>query len=263
VEETRSWKELGLLERVYSARLMEVYAAMIESLDQQVGRLLRHLKSRDQFDNTVVIFLSDNGAAPMSSSADVPGNRLDNVGHPGSFVAYGPEWARASTGPLRLMKGYATEGGTRVPAIIKLPRTTKHRLTAEFASVLDVAPTIYELTGATYPRTYRDGEIHTLNGVSMLPHLTGKRDRIHERDHGMGWELFGRAAFRRGRWKITWVEKPFGASTFELFDIESDPGESRNLGQTYPEIHRRMVQAFEEYSRANGVIISRPRAWQP
>ena len=150
----------------------------------------------------------------MASTPTTPGNRLENVGRPGSFVGYGPEWARASTGPLRLMKGYATEGGTRVPAIIKLPNSKQHQVTSEFASVLDIAPTIYELSRARYPTTLRDHDLHALDGVSMLPYLTGQRDWIHDDDDSMGWELFGRTAFRRGKWKITWTEKPFGPSDF-------------------------------------------------
>jgi arylsulfatase len=263
VDATRNWQDLNSVERAYSARLMEVHAAMIESLDQQVGRLMRHLRSRDQWENTLVIFLSDNGASSLWTEAGFPGNRLENVGRPGSFVGYGPEWARASTGPLRLLKGYATEGGTRVPAIIKLPNSKQHRLTKAFASVLDIAPTIYELIGATYPNTFHNRRLHALNGVSMLPHLTGKRAWIHDGNDSMGWELFGRAAFRRGRWKITWTEKPFGPSEFELFDIDADPGESHDVRKMYPDVYGQMVTGFEEYARKNGVVIVRPEFWQP
>ena len=261
-EASRSWKELSATERVYSARLMEVHAAMIESLDQNIGRLLRHLRRRHELDNTMIVFLSDNGAAPLATLPDSPENHLQNVGRPGSFVGFGPEWARATTGPLRLMKGYATEGGTRVPAIIKLPGAKRHRVTDEFASVLDLAPTIYELAGASYPKTFRNQQTEELDGFSLIPYLTGKQDRIHSQGRSMGWELFGRAAFRRGKWKITWIEQPFGASAFELFDIESDPGETRDVRATFPDVYKDMVAGFDEYARTNGVIISRPPHWQ-
>lgn len=262
-ERTERWQDRSSAERAYSARLMEVHAAMIEVLDEQVGRLFQHLKMRQQFENTLIVFLSDNGASSMSTSAQSPGNELVNVGHPGSFVSYGAEWARASTGPLRLMKGYPSEGGIRVPAIVKLPNSRRHQMTREFASVLDIAPTIYELTGATYPKTFRGRQLNALGGVSLLPHLTGTSDRIHGDDDAMGWELFGRAAFRRGKWKITWIEKPFGAGAFELFDIEKDPGESRDLRQRHPEEYQKMVAGFEQYARTKGVIIVRPDHWQP
>jgi arylsulfatase len=78
----------------------------------------------------------------------------------------------------------------------------------------------------------------------------------------MGWELFGRAAFRRGKWKITWIEKPFGSSDFELFDIKADPGESRNVRAMHPEIYRQMVDGFQDYARTNGIVIDRPPHWR-
>ena len=263
-EQTRRWDQLDSMERIYSARLMEVYAAMVQTLDQQAGRLLTHLKRRDQLDNTLVIFLSDNGAAPMSSSPSNPRNALPNVGHPNSFVGYGPEWARASGGPLRLMKGHATEGGTRVPAVIQLPKRQRPepRVSHQFASVLDIAPTIYQLAGATYPKLHKQVALAELSGVSMLPYLIGQRDQIHGKDDAMGWELFGRTAFRRGKWKVTWVEKPFGSSTFELFDIERDPGEAQDLRRQHPEIYQQMLDGFRAYAQQNGVIIARPPHWQ-
>lgn len=260
-EPMRPWEELTPTERTYSARLMEVYAAMIESLDQQVGRLLQHLRKRGQFDNTLIIFLSDNGASSLSTPPERWENRLENAGRPGSFIAYGPQWARASTGPLRLAKGYSTEGGTRVPAIIKLPQRRRHRITAEFASVLDIAPTIYELSGAAYPKSADGNDLQPLAGVSLLPYLLAERDHIHDDNYSMGWELFGRAAFRQGRWKITWTEKPFGPSDFELFDIDADPGESRDIRSMHPKEYQRLLDGFESYVRENGVVIDRPESW--
>jgi arylsulfatase len=256
-----AWQELSRAKRVYSARQMEIHAAMIEVMDQQIGRLLQHLKTRQQFQNTLILFLSDNGAASLGTPPDRPGNELENLGQPGSFVGYGAEWARASTGPFRLVKGYCTEGGTRVPAIIKLPGREQHRTIQQFATVLDIAPTIYALAGAEYPESFRGHPLHRLEGKSMLPQLQGDGDAIHSDAEPIGWELFGRAAFRRGKWKITWTEKPFGLSDFELFDIDKDPGESRDLRQLHPEQFARMVADFEEYVRAKGVIIVRPDHW--
>ena len=149
-----------------------------------------------------------------------------------------------------------------MPAIIKLPDSNQHRVTAEFASVLDIAPTIYQLTGATYPKTFGDHDLNALDGVSMLPYMTGERNRNHDDDSSMGWELFGRTAFRQGKWKITWIEEPLGASDFELFDLETDPGESRNVRARHPEIYRQMVDGFEEYARTNGIVIARPQHWR-
>lgn len=262
IEAMRRWDDLDRSERVYYARLMEVHAAMIQSLDRNIGRLLDHLRKRSQYQNSLIIFLSDNGAAPMTSSASTPGNQLENVGRPGSFVGFGPEWASASSGPLRLMKGHATEGGTRVPAIIKLPFRDRHRVSSSFASVLDIAPTVYQVTGATYPKMANGQELVDLQGSTMFAHLKGESESVHDDNYSMGWELFGRTAFRRGKWKITWIEKPFGTGDFELFDIENDPGETENLRATYPERYRRMLDGFEDYARTNGIVVARPKDWE-
>lgn len=260
-EPTRRWQELSETERQYSSRLMEVHAAMVESLDQNIGRLFEHLKGRDQFQNTLIIFLSDNGASSLATQPNEPGNQLENVGLPGSFVGYGPEWARACSGPLRLLKGYATEGGTRVPAIVKLPGNARQRASDEFATALDIAPTIYELSRTKYPPPSAPGPLLELDGESLLPYLSGDSNRIHSAEYSMGWELFGRTAFRKGKWKITWTEEPFGIGAFELFDIEADPGESEDLRATFPEVYQQMLKGFDEYRKDNGVVIARPEHW--
>ena len=96
----------------------------------------------------------------------------------------------------------------------------------------------------------------------MLPYIRRERDFIRRDNQAMGWELFGRAAFRRGRWKITWIEKPFGSSEFELFDIDADPGEANDLRHTHSDVYRRMLAGFEEYAHDKGVIIARPQHWR-
>jgi arylsulfatase len=256
------WTDLSAMEKKYSARLMEIYAAMVESLDSEIGRLFNHLKETGQFDNTLICFLSDNGAASEYSSVGFGNNRLENAGLPLSFVAYGPNWARASSGPFRLLKGHAAEGGIRAPCIIKLPNTSHQRWSAEFTTVLDIAPTIYDLAGAEYPAAYRGRPILPLQGTSLLPHLHDRNRPVHSATYGMGWELFGRAAYRRSRWKITWVEPPSGPGEFELFDILHDPGETVNLRASQPELFGELTKAWHDYARHNGVVVSRPAAWQ-
>ncbi|MFO0915023.1 MAG: arylsulfatase [Pirellulales bacterium] len=259
--ETERWQQLNAKERAHSARLMELHAAMVEVMDQQIGRLLDHLKSRGQLDNTMIVFLSDNGASSLATPAEELAEQYDRAGQAGSFLAYGPEWARASTGPLRLMKGYPSEGGIRVPAIVRLPGAPRHQTAQAFASVLDLAPTIYDLADVDYPKSFQDHSILPLEGQSMLPLLKGESERVHGEDHAMGWELFGRAAYRRGNWKITWIEKPFGASDFELFDVAKDPGESRDVRREHPDVFRELSAGFDEYVQSRGVIISRPPYW--
>lgn len=262
LEKTKRWDELEQSEQAHSAKVMAVHAAMIDAMDRQIGRLLDHLRVKGQLENTLIIFLSDNGASSLSTPADEPGNEFDNVGRPGSFIAYGADWARASTGPLRLMKGYPSEGGTRVPAIIKLPnKVAQPQKIPELTSVLDIAPTIYELAGANYPEMREEVKLQRLEGRSLVARLRGDQQTISTDERSLGVELFGRGGYRRGRWKITWIERPFGSGQFELFDLESDPGEATDVSAQQPEIYQGLIADWEKYVRQKGVIISRPSHW--
>src|SRR5690606_6166718 len=131
VTDAPQWNELSDAERAFSARTMEVYAAMVDRIDQNVGRVVDYLKSAGRYDDTLVIFLSDNGAeGAIYEALPIVGprftrviaehgdNSLENLGRPGSAIWYGPRWAQAATAPSRLVKGFTTEGGIRVPAFI-------------------------------------------------------------------------------------------------------------------------------------------------
>jgi arylsulfatase len=234
----RDWDELPPAFQAIEASKMEVYAAMVDELDEQVGRLIRVVKELGEYDDTLILFMSDNGAAPSEVSG----------------FGYGPDWARASSGPFRLVKGYPTEGGTRCPLIVKMPGGSAPRISAEFASVLDIAPTLYDLAQIEYPDSHGDDRIVPLQGASMLQHLKSEGVAIHEANYGIGWELFDRAAYRQGNWKIVSIEQPFGTGNFELFDLSKDPGETDDLSGAHPEVFRQMLAKWESYARDMNVI---------
>jgi arylsulfatase len=160
-----------------------------------------------------------------------------------------------------MLKGHASEGGIRTPCIVKLPGKSRTGWSSEFATVLDIAPTIYELVNVAYPESFRGQPPLALNGASLLGHLREEGTAVHSKDHGMGWELFGRTAYRKGRWKITWVEQPFGPGEFELFDILHDPGETDNLTTVRPKVFAELKAAWDQYVRRTGVVLSRPPSW--
>jgi arylsulfatase len=240
----RDWNQLSPTSKLIEAQPMEIYAAMVDELDSQIGRLIRELKDLNEYDDSLIIVMSDNGAAPSEVSGS----------------GYGPDWARACSGPFRLVKGYPTEGGIRCPCIIKVPGKKEHKISDEFASVLDLVPTFCELAHIDYPSRHREKEILPLQGASMLPYLESRRDTIHAADYGMGWELFGRAAFRRSDWKIVSIEPPFGKGPFELFNIQRDPGEAEDLSMSQPEVYREMVRGWEKYANQVQLLMSRPVA---
>jgi arylsulfatase len=266
-----AWDELTGPEQRIESRKMEVYAAMVHDLDTYIGRVLEHLKEIGEYDNTFVFFMSDNGAEGHRlerSFSSLPAwiaeccdNSFDNLGRGDSYFGYGPSWARAGTGPFRMSKGFANEGGIRVPAIASFPgRIAPGQTTGDFATVMDVLPTLIDLSGAIHPAdeggTYQGHEVVPMKGRSMLPMFTGRTEAVHGEDAVMGWELFGRRAIRKGPWKMVWTTAPYGPDTWELFDLSTDPGEIHDLAESNPERMAEMLLLWEDYVQDNGVIVS-------
>lgn len=269
--EERSWAELSAQERQASARKMEVYAAMVDSMDQNVGRVIRHLRAIGEFENTFIMFLSDNGAEGLLLEAfPILGpklaeyldkyydNRLENIGRPNSYIWYGPTWAQAATAPSRLYKTFTTEGGIRVAAFIHYPVLARNgQIAAAFSTVMDVLPTVLELAAVRHPGTqYAGRTVHAVRGTSMLPWLKAETEAVHREDVAIGWELFGRCAVRQGNWKALLVPRPYGTGTWELYDLSADPGETADLARTLPQKLKDLLDHWDLYVRETGVAMS-------
>ena len=252
------WKSLSESEQRIKARKMEIYAGMIDNLDYNIGRLIQYLKEIGKYDNTLFVFMSDNGPAAELDLNATP-NDADPYSYMGtgnSFVAYGASWAHASSAVNSLYKGYSAEGGIHSPMIIKMPFQKKGKgLVSAFTTVMDIAPTFLDLAESKYPSSYQGRSITPYKGASLLPFLNNKQLYVHPEDYVMGWELFGRCAIRKGKWKITKIESPFGNNTFRLFDIIEDPTESRDLSKQFPEVYQEMLQHWQQYVKDNGVIL--------
>ncbi|HEY6976630.1 MAG TPA: arylsulfatase [Chitinophagaceae bacterium] len=252
------YNSFGKSDQKFEARKMEIYAGMIDNLDYNIGRLIQYLKEDGKFDNTFFVFLSDNG--PSSLDANLTPDRLNPypyMGTANSFVAYGSQWAHASSAVNSFYKGYSAEGGIHAPMIIKMPYQQKGAgIDTAFCTIMDLAPTFLELAGGTYPTTYQGQQLVPYKGASLLPLLNRKKNYVHTDDYVMGWELFGRCAIRKGKWKITKIEPPFGKGVFELFDMEKDPTESRDLSKQYPDKYNELLNEWKRYVEENGVILS-------
>ena len=257
------WASLSVEERRRQARKMEIYAAMVENLDANIGRLLDHLKQTGQYKNTLVLFFSDNGAegnpieeAPWTWKGH--DNSLANMGRAGSYLSYGPGWAQASSAPFRLFKSFPTEGGTRVAAIAVLPggASGPTGLHDTFASIKDVVPTVLELAGIEHPGgRYRGRRVAELEGASILAFLRGQAPAVHPDDYAMGWELFGRRALLQGSWKLVWLWEPYGPERWALYNLARDPAEADDLSSRNPKKVRELLALWDEYARRNGVIL--------
>ncbi|KAJ7079730.1 arylsulfatase A [Mycena belliarum] len=272
-EEVKAWEEMSDDEKAKSARAMEVYAAMVECMDDNVGKVYDFLEKNGELDNTFVCFFSDNGAegaayeaypivqgSVMQHLAKYYNNSLDNLGNYNSFIWYGPRWAQAATAPSRLYKAFTTEGGVRVPFTCKFPTginvaAQASGITHKFATVMDLAPTILDMAGVKHPApTYYGREIVYMRGKTMLPWISGTQDSIHEKDFIQGWETCGRAACRQGDWKIVFIPKPKGPERWQLYDLVADPGETNDLAEAHPDRLAHLVKLWDQYVLETGVI---------
>ncbi|MEP6683946.1 MAG: arylsulfatase [Parafilimonas sp.] len=251
------WNSLDKNEQKIEARKMEIYAGMIDNLDYNIGRLIQYLKQIGEYDNTLFVFLSDNG--PSSADVNATPDKLNPypyMGTANSFVAYGSEWAHASSAVNSLYKGYSAEGGIHSPMIIKMPYEQQgNTIDIAFATIMDLAPTFLDVAGAKYPSVYNGKSLMPYKGTSLLPLLSKQKNSVHKDDYVMGWELFGRYALRKGKWKITKIEPPFGKGFFELFNMDEDPTESHDLSKQYPEKYNELLNDWKAYVKDNGVIL--------
>lgn len=260
------WSTLSAAQKAEFARDMEVYAAMIEYLDMSIGRLLDYLKQQGMYDNTLIIFMSDNGANGVMATT-YPGNsdgkylstfnnELDNRGLPNSFIEMGPGWAQASSSPFKLFKSFTSEGGIKAPLMVKLPNDTFNhgQWNRSFVHVTDLMPTILELCDVSYPDRFNDKEVRQPIGKSLLPVLTGTSQEIHSATEGMGWELFERKAYIKGKWKISRLPAPFSTGQWQLFDLEKDPGEMIDLSSQLPGKRDSLISDWLQYAKANDVF---------
>jgi len=270
VAATKPWEAMSEGERAISARTMEVYAAMVERIDWNVGRLVDHLAARGDLEDTVIVFLSDNGAeGALIEAVPVFGprlmefiaahydNRLENIGRPNSYVWYGPRWAQAATAPSRLYKTHPSEGGIRVVAFLTGGGFARQgEISHAFTTAMDLTPTLLELAGVAHPgETWRGREVAPLRGRSLAFYLRGETEAVHDDSVATGWELFGRCAIRRGDWKALKLTPPHGPGRWQLYDLRADPGETDDLAEAEPARLAGLVRDWEAYVEETGVLL--------
>lgn len=263
------WESLSSEEKKLSARTMEVYAAMVDNIDQNVGRVIEALKKSGKYDNTVFVFLSDNGpegteleksflfsdlGKAMLKSGD---NRLESIGSENSYIWYGTNWAEASSAPFSRFKSFPSEGGTRVAAFLSYSKHGRTGVEPSYISVRDIAPTLFEFAKATPqdPTILRGKKVIPYQGTSFMSRvLPAPPSPKISPDFDAG-EIFGRRFVREGRWKALHIPQPYGSGKWELYDMEKDPGETRNLADVHSDITERLVKAWNQYAVEKGVVL--------
>jgi len=266
-----SWDSLTADQQRLAARNMEIYAAMVDRLDQNVGRVIDVLRASGELDNTVIIFLADNGAEALDVettgaqmlAAPLKGadNGFANRGTASSYLTYGAGWAQAATAPSWLTKGYQSEGGTRAVAFVSgAGIAARPGVDTQYLSVADIAPTLLDLAGADARASKVAGrKVVPITGRSWAAWLKNADARVYGPDDGIGAELFGSRAYRRGDWKLTDI----GDGIWRLFDIARDPGETRDLSLAHPDRKAELAAAWDRYAQEVGVVLPDAIPYRP
>ena len=231
---------------------------MLDNVDANLGRLMTYLEEIGEADNTVIVFMSDNGADNNEQDKVFPewyaanfDLSYERMGLPGSYVNYGPGWAGVSSTPLTLFKGSASEGGLRVPLIISGPAGIKSGVkTDSFAFVTDITPTLLEIAGVEPPTTgtYNGKDVYPIDGTSMLSYLRGEQAYIHGPGKVVVYEMAGSAAIFRDGYKLTRNNPPFGNRQWRLYRPVEDPAEVSELSQAEPKMVAELIAGYDQFA---------------
>lgn len=289
------WKNEPLKD--WQVRRMEVYAAMVDIMDQGIGKIISTLEKKGELENTIIFYMQDNGGCAEtlnSNETEIPLTDEQKKGQPfakdsiflgkiptytrdGEFIrsgkgvmpgpantwtAYGEEWANVSNTPFRLYKHFVHEGGIASPLIIHWPEgiKAKGKLRTQPGHLIDIMATCVEIAGLQYPSNFNGNSIHPLEGKSLVPAFTNKsinREFIF-------WEHEGNRALRMGNWKLVSKTKkqkkftPADENLWELFDMEEDPSEINNLALKYPDKVKTMTAIWEKEAKRT---MAKPWPW--
>jgi arylsulfatase A-like enzyme len=261
---TEDWNTLSAEEQRYEAKSMAVYAGMVEAMDFHIGRLIEHLKATGQYDNTLFIFTSDNGAEPSDTlgrnassitrryfswwlSQNNYNTDYETLGEKGSYNMIGASFASAAASPLSFYKFYNGEGGMRVPLIISGPGVNSELpISRAFTFVTDIVPTVLGIANAD--------PIPGAIGKSLVPLLNGTAESNRDANDGVGFELGGNATYFLGDYKLVLNRGPVGDNEWHLYNIVQDPTERKDLKNLEPELFTDLKTRYEAYAKEHGVL---------
>ncbi len=254
-ERVPPWEEAEHKE--WEIHRMAVYAAQVDRMDQGIGRIIKALEDTDRLDNTLILFLSDNGGcAEIIQGQDTRhgyfarGGTTPEVfpGEPDTYAAYGYAWANASNTPYRKYKKWIHEGGSATPLIAHWPDGIQEQgaLRHQMGHIIDFMATCVDLAGAEYPETFNGHEIIPLEGISLAPAFAN--DPL-ERNAPLFWEHLGNKGIRDGKWKLV----ADGDADWELYDMEKDRTEINNLAGDHPDRVAHMDAAYNAWAERVGV----------
>lgn len=232
------WESLSEEQKIEEDLKMAVYGAMIDRLDQNIGRLLKKLEDMGEAENTLILFLSDNGAS--SEVVKIPGT--GEIGALTRWTSLGKNWANVSNVPLRFYKNYSHEGGIKTPLIAYWPNgiKEKNKINDTPLHLIDLLPTFAELIGITYPSKFNNQDIIPVDGMSFLPLLNGQAVK---REQPLFWQWQKGKAIRDGDWKLVSYKNEWG-----LYNLKNDPVEENDLSDSHPEKFNELKQKYTDWA---------------
>lgn len=251
-ERIAAWEARSEAERARDDERMAIYAAMVAHLDRTIGDLVAHLKTRAVLDDTLILFLSDNGGTAEGGPYGVM--KGDAPGSADSYIQTGEAWAALQNAPFRRYKSEMHEGGISSPLIVHLPaamrgESGKGRLCHEPAHVIDLMPTLADIAGAEYPREHRGNAITPMEGVSLQPLFTTPERPAAPRR--LYWEHTGNAAVRDGDWKLVRLGRN---ADWQLYNIANDRTELHNLATAQPEKVKELAALWKGWAERCHVL---------
>jgi len=250
-----SWDSLSIEKKEEMDLRMAIYAAMIDRMDQNIGRLIENLKRMELYENTIIMFLNDNGAcAENDMLGSGPKEQLETK--EGYLLSYGKAWANASNTPYRSYKHWAHEGGIGTPFIVNWPKGISKELRGstinQYGFLPDIMATCLDLANTVQPEIFNGNKIKKHSGKSLMPIFSGSTKEIHEEP--IFWEHEGNKAVRLGRYKLVqdWEKDVY--DNWELYDISKDRTEQNNLINEFPDIANNMIIMYNDWANKIHVL---------
>jgi arylsulfatase len=262
------WTELAPERQATEIAVMEAYAAMVERMDTEIGRMVERLEALGELDDTLILFMSDNGAEGTANDGPFLAqyraqfdNSVENIGRRDSYSLIGLGWGEAGASADFLTKGSLAQGGIHSPVAVSAPGLglAPGRSDALVAA-LDIAPTFVELAGGTNTTTVNGREVLPMTGRSFAALLRGEIQATRSDTETLAFEHGGQRAVFRGDWKALWIRPPNGTGAWQLFNLATDPGETTDLAAANPELMAELAAAYEQHAAAVGVIPPGPPA---
>ncbi|MEM6378704.1 MAG: arylsulfatase, partial [Bacteroidota bacterium] len=253
-ENNANWEDLSEGQKDTMDLKMAIHAAMLDIMDQGIGQVIQTLEAKGVLDNTLIFFLSDNGASPESGALgrNFRPDFTGPMGSENSYYSYGSSWANASNTPYRKFKAYTYEGGFATPLIVRWGAAVANpnTLSPAIGHITDLMPTILEAGGASYPSQANGQTLHTLEGKSLMAVLKGEKSQVRTDEEPIFWEHQENKAVRMGKWKIV---KTKTNPEWELYDLEKDRSEVNDLATEFPEIKSKLLGLYEAWEQKVGV----------